>query len=136
MHVEVRLSGSKQLLARLNLDELPSNPQPGLWIEVNAQPLLVTQRRHQYTLRDGRYQLTTVALEVKRQARPADAQWWRGQWVIGNPSCHFNALSPLLRCAVLPEGPCATCAHFRQRQPARPPRGAGAEPERGDNGKG
>jgi hypothetical protein len=129
MQVELRLSGSNQVLARLDLEELPSNPQPGLWIEVDAQPLLVTQRRHRYALRDGRYQLTAVALEVKRQARPADALWWKGQWVIGNPSCHFNALSPLLRCAVLPEGPCATCGHFRERQQPRPQRPPGAERE-------
>jgi hypothetical protein len=56
-----------------------------------------------------------VALEVKQQARPADAAWWNGQWVIGNPDCHFNALSPYLRCAVLPEGPCSRCGHFRKR---------------------
>jgi hypothetical protein len=119
MDVEVRLSGSNALLARLDQADLPSLLEPGLWIEVDAQPLLVTQRSHRYTLRDGRYQLAVVALEVKRQARPADAEWWNGQWVIGNPTCHFNALSPLLRCAVLPEGPCVSCAHFRQRQPPR-----------------
>jgi hypothetical protein len=113
--VELRLSGSDRLLARLDVGELPTIPQPGLWIEVDSQPLLVTQRRHRYALRDGRYHLTSVALEVKQQARPADAQWWNGQWVIGNPGCYFNALSPLLRCAVLPEGPCTSCGHFQKR---------------------
>jgi hypothetical protein len=117
MQVELRLSGSEQVLARLEVDGLLSIPHPGRWIEVNAQTLLITQRRHRYTLRNGRYQLTGVALEVERQERPVDAQWWNGGWVIGNPGCRFNALSPLLRCAVLPEGPCATCAHFEQRQP-------------------
>jgi hypothetical protein len=116
MHVELRLSGSDQLLAVVDLADLPAILEPGLWIEVQSQSLLVTQRRHRYVLRNGRYQLASVALEVKQQRRPADAQWWKGQWVIGNPSCHFNARSPLLRCAVLPEGPCATCGHFRQRQ--------------------
>ncbi len=116
MHVELRLSGCDRLLARLDAGELPTLPQPGLWIEVNSQQLLVTQRRHRYTLRDGRYQLTAVALEVKQQARPEDAQWWKEQWVIGNPNCHFNARSPLLRCAVLPEGPCTSCAHFQPRE--------------------
>lgn len=115
MLVELRLCGSDRLLARLEVGELHTIPQPGLWIEVDSQPLLVTQRHHRYALKGGRYQLTSVALEVKQQARPADAQWWKGQWVIGNPGCYFNALSPLLRCAVLPEGPCANCGHFRKR---------------------
>ncbi|MFN9548508.1 MAG: DUF6464 family protein [Cyanobacteriota bacterium] len=115
MQVELRLSGSDRLLGRLEVDEPRTIPQPGIWIEVNSQSLLVTQRRHRYVLRDGRYQLRSVALEVKQQVRPADAQWWNDQWVIGNPACYFNALSPFLRCAVLPEGPCASCGHFRKR---------------------
>ncbi|MFO0104097.1 MAG: DUF6464 family protein, partial [Cyanobium sp.] len=36
-------------------------------------------------------------------------------WVIGDPLCRFNARSPLLRCAVLPAGPCERCAHFLPR---------------------
>ncbi len=115
IHVELRLSGSDLLLTRLEFEELQKIPGPGLWMEVNSQPLLVTQRRHRYTLRDGRYRLTSVALEVKKQVRPVDAEWWNGQWVIGNPSCYFNALSPFLRCAVLPDGPCTSCGHFRKR---------------------
>ncbi|MEB3319294.1 MAG: DUF6464 family protein [Cyanobacteriota bacterium] len=115
MHVEFRWSGSDQLLKRIEVGELHTIPEPGLWIEVDSQPLLVTQRRHRYALRDGRYHLTSIALEVKPQARPADAEWWNGQWVIGNPGCYFNALSPFLRCAVLPEGPCTSCGHFRKR---------------------
>ena len=115
IHVELRLSGSDLLLTRLEFEELQKIPGPGLWMEVDSQPLLVTQRRHRYTLRDGRYRLTSVALEVKKQVRPVDAEWWNGQWVIGNPSCYFNALSPFLRCAVLPDGPCTSCGHFRKR---------------------
>jgi hypothetical protein len=113
--VELRLSGSDLLLTRLEFEELQKIPGPGLWMEVDSQPLLVTQRRHRYTLRDGRYHLTSVALEVKQQVRPVDAEWWNGQWVIGNPGCYFNARSPFLRCAVLPEGPCTSCGHFRKR---------------------
>ena len=115
MHLELRLTGSDRLLAILEVGDLHAIPQPGLWIEVDSQPLLVTQRRHRYTLKNGRYHLTSVALEVKQQARPADAEWWNGQWVIGNPSCYYNALSPFLRCAVFPEGPCTSCGHFRKR---------------------
>jgi hypothetical protein len=115
MHVDIRLSGSDQLFGRVEIEEPQRIPGPGHWMEVDGHPLLVMQRRHRYTLRDGRYHLTSVALEVKQQARPADSEWWNGQWVIGNPSCHFNALSPFLRCAVLPEGPCSSCGHFQKR---------------------
>jgi hypothetical protein len=115
MQVELRLSGSTRLLARLDRGESQAIPQPGLWMTWESRPFLVLQRRHRYRLRHGRYELSSIALEVKPQAQPEDAQWWKGQWVIGDPSCHFNARSPLLRCAVLPEGPCARCAHFQPR---------------------
>jgi len=49
---------------------------------------------------------------VKPQRQPADARPWRQGWVIGDPSCRFNARSPLLRCAVLPDGPCERCSHY------------------------
>jgi len=72
----------------------------------------VLQRHHRYQLRGGRYELTAVALQVKPQRQPADARLWKQGWVIGDPSCRFNARSPLLRCAVLPDGPCERCAHY------------------------
>ncbi|MFN9055722.1 MAG: DUF6464 family protein [Cyanobacteriota bacterium] len=113
MHLELRLSGSDRLLAKWELADLQSVPQAGVWMQWNSQAYLVMQRRHRYRLRKGRYQLASIALEVKQHNQPADAQWWKGRWVIGNPHCHFNARSPLLRCAVLPEGPCSTCRHFQ-----------------------
>lgn len=115
MQVELRLSGCERLLARLEIRELHAIPQPGLWWDWGAGPFLVLQRRHRYRLKQGSYQLASIALEVKQQRRPEDSQWWKGQWVIGDPHCHFNARSPLLRCAVLPEGPCSGCHHFRPR---------------------
>lgn len=117
MDVELRLSGSDRLLARIELGELHSIPQPGVWMHWESRAYLVLQRRHRYKLRQGLYQLASIALEVKQQAQPEDAQWWNGQWVIGNPNCHFNARSPLLRCAVFPEGPCSTCNHYKTRIP-------------------
>ena len=47
--------------------------------------------------------------------QPADATFVGHGWVIGDPECRFNALSPLLRCAVLPEGPCDFCMHRDHR---------------------
>lgn len=108
MHVELRQAGSNRLLERLDLDEIP---QPGRWLVVGDRSFLVLQRHHRYQLRSGRYELSCIALQVKAQKQPADARWWQGRWVIGDPGCRYNARSPLLRCAVLPEGPCERCAH-------------------------
>ena len=112
MLVELRQSGSERLLDRIELDD---SPQPGRWFVHDARSYLVLQRRHRYALRSGRYQLASVVLLVKQQQQPADAQRYRHGWVIGDPSCRFNALSPLLRCAVLPDGPCQQCLHHEPR---------------------
>lgn len=117
MQVDVHLSGSNRLLARIDVDELQAVPQPGLWLDWGVRSFLVLQRRHRYQLKLGRYHLASIALEVREQHKPQDAQWWKGRWVIGNPSCLFNARSPLLRCAVLPEGPCTSCSHFKAQEP-------------------
>lgn len=109
MRVELRQAGSHQLIERLELEEVP---HPGRWLEVAGRSYLVLQRHHRYQLRAGRYELSSIALQVKPQKRPADARLWQGSWVIGDPSCRFNARTPLLRCAVLPEGPCSHCCHY------------------------
>ena len=102
MAVELRQAGSEQVLHRLMLEDVP---QPGRWLEVEGLSYLVLQRRHRYRLRGGRYQLSGVALMVKAQKQPADSRWWNDRWVIGDPSCRFNARSP--RCAA----PCCRKAH-------------------------
>jgi len=40
---------------------------------------------------------------------------------IGDPTCRYNALSPQLRCAVNPYGPCQGCPHYERRE-ENPPR--------------
>jgi hypothetical protein len=115
MHVELRLAGSQRIIAQVEVPEGQSIPHPGLWLDWGFGPFLVLLRRHRYTFRAGRYELSSIALEVKQQEQPTDCEWWKNQWVVGNPDCVFNAHSPLLRCAVLPQGPCSTCAHFKER---------------------
>ena len=109
MRVELRQAGSGQLLEQLELEEVP---YPGRWLQLGERSFLVMQRSHRDQLRNGRYELASVALQVKAQHQPAEARWWQGRWVIGDPNCRFNARTPLLRCAVLPEGPCQCCSHF------------------------
>ena len=113
LRIELRQIETDQLLAHLELASLAEVPQPGRWLQHEGTSYLVLQRRHRYQLRNGRYELASIALQGKPQRQPADALWWGGRWVIGDPLCRFNARSPLLRCAVLPEGPCERCAHFQ-----------------------
>ena len=116
MQIELRQSGSGRLIDRLEVADLSEVPHPGRWFATSNQSYLVLQRSHRYAYRSGHYHLVCVALQVKPQVQPADARPWRQQWVIGDPSCRFNARSPLLRCAVLPEGPCERCSHYQSAQ--------------------
>ncbi|MEB3331057.1 MAG: DUF6464 family protein [Synechococcaceae cyanobacterium] len=111
MRVDLRQIDTDRLLGCFETASLSEVPQPGLWLELEGLQVLVLQRRHRYRLVAGCYQLASVALLVRPQRQPEDARWWNGAWVIGDPSCRFNARSPLLRCAVLPEGPCERCLH-------------------------
>jgi hypothetical protein len=117
LQLELRRIEDDRLIARLEADQVGEIPHPGRWLSVAEGSFLVLQRRHRYRLRNGRYELSSVALQVRAQHQPADARWWNGRWVIGDPACRFNARSPLLRCAVLPEGPCDRCHHFRSDAP-------------------
>ena len=54
MLVELRQAGSEALLDRMDLENAP---QPGRWLETDDQSFLVLQRRHRYTLRNGRYEI-------------------------------------------------------------------------------
>ena len=112
MLIELIDAGSGALLNRIQLDD---PPHPGSWFEWDGTSFLIMQRQHRYSLKGGTYQLSTIALVVKPQSRPSDAKPWRHGWVIGDPTCRFNALSPLLRCAVWPDGPCDQCSHFEVR---------------------
>ena len=115
MRVELRLVGSGRLIDHMEVSDLGDVPQPGRWWALGERSFLVLQRSHRYHLRNGRYELAGIALQVKLQTPPPDARPWQHQWVIGDPSCRFNARSPLLRCAVLPAGPCERCSHFEAR---------------------
>lgn len=112
MLVELRQAESDVLLNRLQIDD---PPHPGRWMTVEGMSYLVLQRRHRYQLRGGRYQMTSITLLVKQQKQPEDAVILGHSWVIGDPTCRFNARSPLLRCAVLPSGPCDRCSHREPR---------------------
>jgi hypothetical protein len=117
MRIELRWIEDDRLLESIEVDDPGEIPHPGRWLTLGERSYLVLQRRHRYQLQGGRYELASVALLVKRQRRPDDARPWNGGWVIGDPRCRFNARSPLLRCAVLPMGPCDRCSHFTPLTP-------------------
>jgi hypothetical protein len=108
MLVELRQSVTDVLLDRF---EAGDPPTPGQWFFHQQTSYLVMQRRHRYKLHSGCYQLSSIVLVVKSQKQPVDARFVGHGWVIGDADCRFNALSPLLRCAVLPDGPCDRCVH-------------------------
>jgi hypothetical protein len=112
VQVELRQIEDDRLISALEVESLADVPFPGRWLLHGGTSYLVLQRRHRYGLRLGRYELAAVALLVKAEPQPVDARQWNGQWLIGDPSCRFNARSPLLRCAVMPDGPCECCAHY------------------------
>ena len=112
MLVELRHIVDQHLIDRYEWDDSPS---PGVWFVHDTQSYLVMQRRHRYKLINGQYELSSIILLVKQQRQPTDATFLGHGWVIGDPECRFNALSPLLRCAVLPEGPCDFCMHRDHR---------------------
>lgn len=109
---EIILSHPRESLGRLYLDW---NPQPGAYLEVGGQTYLVLERRHQYCLKAGRYQLHRVALHVQKSPVPAERSLLNGQWVIGDLTCEYNARSEVLRCAVNPHGPCDRCLYYQLR---------------------
>ena len=112
MLVEMRQTVTQVLLDRF---ELSDPPMPGQWFFRQQTSYLAMQRRHRYKLLSGRYELSSIVLLVKPQKQPSDAQFVGHGWVIGDADCRFNALSPLLRCAVLPDGPCDRCVHWERR---------------------
>jgi hypothetical protein len=106
---EVILTASKESLGMIYLDWVP---QPGSYVDVEGQTYAVLERCHRYQLRSGRYQLQRIAIYVQMAERPSERSLIDGRWVVGDASCGFNARSELVRCAVLPTGPCKSCRFY------------------------
>jgi hypothetical protein len=87
---------------------LEHSPHPGSYLQVGSQGYLVLEKRHSYSLRAGHYVLHAIRAFV----RPAPPMTSETEGIIGNASCRYNAHSPLLRCAVNPQGPCEGCLDY------------------------
>lgn len=112
---EVILTDSKTPVGKLVLDW---TPQPGNYLDVDGNTYAVLERRHRYQYKSGRYRLEKIALYVQSATRPAERSLIAGRWVIGDATCFYNAHSELMRCAVLPNGPCADCRSYQPRPSA------------------
>jgi hypothetical protein len=108
---ELILTHPQQSLGDIRLDW---TPQPGAYLDLEGKTYAVLERRHRYQLRSGRYRLHKVALYVQSAQPPAERSLVAGRWILGDASCHFNAQSELIRCAVNPEGPCDRCRFFEK----------------------
>jgi hypothetical protein len=87
-------------------------PQPGDYLEHEDSTYAILERRHRYQYKSGGYRLQEIALYVQLANRPTERTMMGGKWVIGDATCIYNAQSELLRCAVLPAGPCADCGFY------------------------
>jgi hypothetical protein len=108
---EVILSTSQATINKLVLDW---TPQPGDYLDLDNATYAVLERRHCYQYKVGRYRLAKISLYVQVADRPKERSLIAGRWIIGDASCSFNARSELIRCAVLPTGPCADCQLYQK----------------------
>ncbi|MEY3869072.1 MAG: DUF6464 family protein [Microcoleaceae cyanobacterium] len=106
---EVILTHPRQSLGKVQLDW---TPQPGNYLDWEGKTYAVLERHHRYQLKSGRYRLQKIDLYVQAAQRPTEKTLIEGRWIIGDASCRYNALSEMLRCAVNPSGPCATCQYY------------------------
>lgn len=110
---ELILNHPRRSLGQLQLDCMP---QPGSHVHHEGLNYTVLERRHRYQFRANQYHLYKIDLYVQANGHSEEKSWIGDRWVIGDATCQYNARSEIIRCAVHPEGPCDTCAHY-QPQP-------------------
>jgi hypothetical protein len=108
---EVILSHPRRTIGNLKLDW---NPQPGAYLDLGGETYTVLERHHCYQYKQGKYQLHKISLYVQSIQRPHERTLLEGRWVVGDPSCFYNAQSELIRCAVNPNGPCQGCRFYSE----------------------
>lgn len=112
LSVQLIDADSGDLIDQIQMDQ---SPHPGHPIQMGDRSFLVLEKRHCYHLRAGRYHLHRIRAYV-RSVTEIEPE----QGVIGDPSCLYNARTPLLRCAVHPLGPCQGCPDYVLRDPFAP----------------
>ncbi|MEM9155556.1 MAG: DUF6464 family protein [Cyanobacteria bacterium P01_F01_bin.33] len=91
-------------IAELMLDWMP---HPGSHVNVDDRTYAVLEKRHQYQLHQGKYELR--AMRAYARPVPSAIALHATETGIGDVTCQYNARSPLLRCAVHPLGLCDIC---------------------------
>jgi hypothetical protein len=69
--------------------------------------------RHPHFRRSRSAALDSSANSFRSRSNFSTLQLFDPAYFIGDTSCQFNAHSPLLRCAVNPDGPCQACPHYQ-----------------------
>ena len=103
---EVRILHPEKSLGKIHLDWMP---QPGNYLDVDGKTYIVLERRHQYQLRRGKYNLFRILVYVQIAPENLERSFIDGRWIIGDGTCFYNARSEMIRCAVNPNGPCEGC---------------------------
>lgn len=107
---EIVLARSRRHLGRTYLE---ATPQPGSNLYFEGQYYTILERHHHYQYQGGGYALQKMSVYVQATGDLTERNYDRDRgWVVGDPNCRYNARSPVLRCAVNPEGPCAGCPYF------------------------
>lgn len=106
---EIILTPARQCIGRLNLDR---RLQPGNYLDFEDRTYTILERHHFYQYRVGGYQFNKATLHVQESKRPEETTLIGDRHIIGNAQCLFNARSEIIRCAVVPEGPCKGCRYF------------------------
>jgi len=109
---EVFVTHPPEHLGQIKLDWVP---QPGNYISVAGRTYAILERHHHYQYKIGGYHLQKISVYVQPAQKPRETSFIDGHWVVGDASCHFNARSEILRCAVNPAGPCADCRLYEAR---------------------
>jgi len=109
---EIIILQPQQSLGEIYLDWVP---QPGQHLELEGNTYTVLERHHHYQYKIGGYHLRKMRLYVQCSHPATEKTFLDGRWIIGDPSCLYNAQSELLRCALQPNGPCQGCKHYQFR---------------------
>ena len=110
---ELILTHPQRSLGSVSLDW---TPQPGAQVQHEGQAYTVLERRHRYQFHASQYHLHKIDLYVQAMPSANETSRVGDRWVVGDATCRYSAQSEIVRCAVNPDGPCHTCAHYQQHE--------------------
>ncbi|MDY7015795.1 MAG: DUF6464 family protein [Cyanobacteriota bacterium] len=83
--------------------------------------VLVRRMKQRWQARLRRiHSVTTFGARSSLSSRMSEEPIDLHDYFIGDLSCHYNARSPYIRCAVNPSGPCEGCSSYKPRERSEP----------------